>query len=125
MSNFQIQRTIPLLRIFDEAKAREFYIDWLGFTVDWEHRFEEGTPLYMQITKGTLTIHLTEHHGDCTPGAKVFVECTGLKEFHTELIDKKYKYNCPGLEKAFWNALTMEVNDPFANKLLFSEAVAE
>ena len=27
--------TIPILRSFDEAKAREFYVDWLGFAVDW------------------------------------------------------------------------------------------
>jgi hypothetical protein len=26
---------IPILRSFDEGKAREFYIDWLGFKVDW------------------------------------------------------------------------------------------
>ncbi len=26
---------IPILRIFDEAKARAFYVDFLGFTVDW------------------------------------------------------------------------------------------
>ena len=31
---------IPVLRIFDETKAREFYIDFLGFSLDWEHRFE-------------------------------------------------------------------------------------
>lgn len=31
---------IPILRIFDEAKAREFYVGFLGFTVDWKHRFE-------------------------------------------------------------------------------------
>ena len=29
----------PILRIFDIAKAREFYLDFLGFAVDWEHRF--------------------------------------------------------------------------------------
>lgn len=38
-------KVIPILRIFDEAKAREFYIDWLGFSVDWEHRFNSNTPL--------------------------------------------------------------------------------
>ncbi|HEY3162183.1 MAG TPA: glyoxalase superfamily protein [Vicinamibacterales bacterium] len=27
-------RTIPILRMFDAAKAREFYIDFLGFTID-------------------------------------------------------------------------------------------
>jgi len=50
-------KTTPILRIFDEAKAKEFYIDFLGFRVDWEHRFEEGLPLYMQISKDGCIIH--------------------------------------------------------------------
>jgi hypothetical protein len=29
-----IQQTIPLLRIFDVAKAKEFYAGFLGFTVE-------------------------------------------------------------------------------------------
>jgi len=36
----QFTRTIPTLRIFDSAKAREFYVGFLGFKVDFEHRFE-------------------------------------------------------------------------------------
>jgi hypothetical protein len=31
------ERAIPILRIFDIAKALEFYLDYLGFKVDWEH----------------------------------------------------------------------------------------
>lgn len=27
---------IPILRSFDEGKAKEFYVDFLEFTVDWE-----------------------------------------------------------------------------------------
>ncbi len=38
--------SVPILRIFDVAKAMEFYIDFLGFSVDWEHRFGENFPLY-------------------------------------------------------------------------------
>jgi catechol 2,3-dioxygenase-like lactoylglutathione lyase family enzyme len=41
---------IPILRIFDEAKAREFYCEFLGFAVDWEHRFEDGLPLPDMVT---------------------------------------------------------------------------
>ncbi len=37
-------QTIPIIRIFDEAKAREFYLEFLGMSVDWEHRFEEALP---------------------------------------------------------------------------------
>ena len=44
MSNIQFDRTVPIFRIFDEQKAMEFYIDFLGFALDWEHRFEENFP---------------------------------------------------------------------------------
>ena len=27
----RLLRTIPILRVFNEAKAREFYLDYLGF----------------------------------------------------------------------------------------------
>lgn len=71
-------KTTPILRIFDEAKAREFYVVFLGFKVDWEHRFEEGLPLYMQISKDGCIIHLSEHHGDCNPGAAMRIETNEL-----------------------------------------------
>jgi len=41
-----------LIRIFDERKAEEFDIDFLGFNVDFEHRHFDNAPLYMQISKG-------------------------------------------------------------------------
>ncbi len=40
-------QTIPILRIFDEEKAREFYVDFLGMSLEWAHRFEPGLPIYM------------------------------------------------------------------------------
>lgn len=113
--------TIPLLRIFSVEKAREFYIDYLGFAVDWEHRFEPTLPLYMQVSRGGFRLHLTEHHGDCTPGAKIFVEMTGIATLHAELAARKYSYLRPGLERAPWGATTLTVTDPFMNRILFSE----
>ena len=29
----QVTETAPIFRIFDEAVARRFYVEWLGFTV--------------------------------------------------------------------------------------------
>jgi catechol 2,3-dioxygenase-like lactoylglutathione lyase family enzyme len=114
-------KVIPVLRIFDYAKAIEFYVDWLGFAIDWEHRFEVNSPLYLQISREHITLHLSEHHGDASPGAKVFIEFQNIAEYHHFLTKKDYKFNKPGLEKAPWNAICMEVVDPFGNKLLFSE----
>jgi len=114
-------KVIPMLRIFNYDKAVEFYIDWLGFVIDWEHKPAEA-PVYLQISREDITLHLTEHHGDCCPGSKVFIECSsGLREYNKQLLAANYKYNKPGLEVAEWNALTMQVVDPFGNKLFFSE----
>ena len=99
----------------------EFYIDWLGFDIVWEHLFEENTPVYVEITRGNVTLHLSEHHGDGTPGTHVFIWCEGLKEFHEELINKKYKYNRPGFEETFYGSWSVTVNDPFNNKISFNE----
>ena len=113
-------RTTPILRIFDEAKAREFYIDFLGFTVDWEHRFEPGLPVYLQLSKDGCVIHLSEHHGDCSPGAAIRIETTELDAFHAELASKKYKYARPGVSEMPWGTRELSVQDPFGNRLTFS-----
>lgn len=119
----EIQRVIPLLRIFDERKAREFYLDFLGFTVEWEHRFDASAPLYMQVSRNGLSLHLTEHHGDCCPGSTIFLWMTGLDEFHQEISERKYGYMRPGIEQTFYEARCMEVVDACGNKLRFHETL--
>ena len=121
----KVEKVIPILRIFDYAKALEFYRDWLGFTIEWEHEFEDNFPKYIEATRDGITLHLSEHHGDGTPGTHVFIWCTGVKEYHEELINKKYKYNKPGLEKTFYGSLAFTVNDPFNNRISFNEKIKE
>lgn len=113
-------RTTPILRIFDETKAREFYVDFLGFAVDWEHRFEPGTPLYMQVSKDGCILHLSEHYGDSTPGAAVRIETTELDTFHQQLLGKQYTFARPGVEDMPWGAREMSIKDPFGNRLTFT-----
>ncbi len=83
-------KTTPILQIFDEAKAREFYVGFLVFKVDWEHRFEEGLPLYIQVSKDGCVIHLAPHHGDCSPGAAMRIETSELEAFHEQRLAKSY-----------------------------------
>jgi len=117
----EVLQTIPVLRIFDVPKAREFYLDYLGFKLDWEHRFEPGLPLYMQVSRGGCALHLSEHHGDGTPGTVVFLRMTGIEAFHQELTGKNYAFMRPGVEHAPWKAKLMELTDPFGNRLRFNE----
>ncbi|HJT17026.1 MAG TPA: glyoxalase superfamily protein, partial [Thermoanaerobaculia bacterium] len=90
MTAILFEQTIPILRIFDVDKAKDFYAGFLGFNVDWEHRFEEGMPVYIQVSRGDLVLHLSEHHGDGTPGAVIFVRMRGVDDFHREVSAKNY-----------------------------------
>ena len=110
----------PILRIFDEAKAREFYVDFLGFKIDWEHRFEPGLPLYMQISKDRCILHLSEHYGDSTPGAALRIGVDELEAFQKELLAKEYKHARPGIEDMPWGTRDMSIRDPFGNRLTFT-----
>lgn len=121
MSAIGFDQTVPILRIFSVDKAKEFYLDFLGFALDWEHRFADDFPLYMQISRGALCLHLSEHHGDACPGSTVFVRMRGVEALHRELTAKSYRYLRPGVERAPWGARVMEVTDPFGNRIRFNE----
>ncbi len=111
---------IPILRTFDEAKAREFYVDFLGFSVDWNHRFEPGLPLYCQVSRGECILHLSEHHGDGTPGSALRIETADLDAFHAELSARPYRHARPAIEQQPWGR-DMSITDPFGNRIIFSQ----
>jgi len=119
------EQMIPILRIFDVAKAKEFYVDYLGFQIDWEHRFADNSPLYMQVSRGPLILHLSEHYGDGSPGIAIFVRMHGVEEFHKEFAAKKYKYLNPGVndQRPDLPFKVVNITDPFGNKIRFSEPV--
>ncbi|WP_439624444.1 glyoxalase superfamily protein [Shinella sp.] len=116
----QFEQAVPIVRIFDVAKAHEFYLGFLGFSVDWEHRYGDNFPLYTQVSRGGLRLHLSEHAGDATPGGNMVVYMKGIRGFQKELIGKDYRYMKPGLEDegSRWE---VTVTDPFQNRIRFME----
>lgn len=113
-------QTSPILRSFDAAKAKAFYLEFLGFNLDWEHRFEPELPLYMQVSRAGLVLHVSEHHGDACPGSTVYVTMTGVEAYQQELLAKQYGYQRPGIEVQAWGRV-MTVTDPFGNRIRFCE----
>jgi len=113
---------IPILRIFDVVKATEFYTGFLGFKIDWKHEFQEGCPVYMQISREVCVLHLSEHHGDGSPGSALRIETPGLDAFVAALQAKNYKYFKPGKPSYMpWGSWEIEAPDPFGNRLVFYE----
>lgn len=115
---------IPILRMFDETKAREFYVDFLGFTVDFEHRFGADFPLYMQVSRAGAMLHLSEHHGDATPGSAVRIGVVDIDQLFSEIREKDYKFARPEIQEQPWGLRELIVGDPFGNRIVFFGADA-
>ncbi|MEC8080977.1 MAG: glyoxalase superfamily protein [Pseudomonadota bacterium] len=115
--------TTPILRSFDEAKAKEFYVEFLGFTLDWEHRFDDGLPLYFQVSRDSCELHISEHYGDCSPGAAIRIQLEGVEEYHQALTEKQYKFARPRVQMMPWGTKEMSLHDPFGNRIIFVECV--
>lgn len=120
-TEIRLSPPVPIFRSFDEGKALAFYVDYLGFEVRWRHRFEVGLPLYMELARDGFVLHLSEHHGDCTPGGRIRVRVSDIAALHAELMAKDYGFARPGLDTAPWGERSVEVGDPFGNRLTFFE----
>lgn len=113
---------VPVLRSLDEARAREFYVDYLHFSIEWEHRFDYAkTILYMRLRRDQFVLDLSEHHGDGTPGSTVWVPVGDITELHRELHATGYGRMNPGIEVDSPGGPTMEVIDPFSNTIRFCQ----
>ena len=45
----QAERAIPIFRSFDEAATKAFYVNFLGFEIEHEHRFDAESPLFLRL----------------------------------------------------------------------------
>ena len=110
---------IPVLRILDENAARAFYLDYMGFKLHWEHRFEPDMPAYMQVSRGECLLHLSGHQGDAVTGAKLRIACGDVRALLAELRAKPYAPMRPEIENPPWGGEELTLTDPFSNRPTF------
>ncbi|TYP85955.1 glyoxalase superfamily protein [Blastococcus xanthinilyticus] len=121
--------TIPVLRIFSVAAALQFYVDFLGFQLDFGGPSGgPGTPYYGQVTRAATTVHLTEVPYAPGVGATVLVWVTGLDRLRAELDARRAEVPVwgpavwvPEIEQAPWGARVLTLADPFGNHLHLNE----
>lgn len=119
-------KTIPLLKILDEAQAKAFYVDFLGFNLDWGNRASGA--LFMQVSLDECVLHLSEHSGDACPGAAVKLHTDNIEKYVEQLVAKDYPPGVaeqdPGVAEQPWGSLDMVLVDPVGNRLIFTNASA-
>ncbi len=111
---------VPILRSFDEARARSFYLDFLGFELVFEHRFDSQAPLYMGVRKGDCVLHVSEHYGDAAPGSAVRIPVDDVAAYMEQLRAKQFGNARPGVpEPTPWGTHEITIQDPASNRLTF------
>jgi catechol 2,3-dioxygenase-like lactoylglutathione lyase family enzyme len=101
------EEVIPILHVEDAAAAVTWY-DRLGFTKQWEHRFEPGLPAFVEVARGQVRLFLSEHKGDARPDTLVY-----LRVRDVEAIAAKFGTHA---EDAPW-AREIELRDPDGNRV--------
>jgi catechol 2,3-dioxygenase-like lactoylglutathione lyase family enzyme len=110
-----MQQVVPTFRITDYARSKAFYTDGLGFAVDWEHRFEPGFPVFMQVTREGMALYLSEHEGDCQVGGLVHLYVPDVDAWYEDLRDRDVLVDAPSEDLPGLRGI--EVVDPDGNQL--------
>lgn len=121
--------TVPVLRIFSVEAGLQFYVDFLGFHLDFGGPAGgDDTPYYGQVTRSGTTLHLTEVAYDPGPGATLLIWMNGIDHLREELNARREQVRiwgpavwAPEIEHAPWGARVLTIADPFGNHLRFNE----
>ncbi|MCB9893930.1 MAG: VOC family protein [Planctomycetes bacterium] len=114
-----MERVVPVLQIDDYQQACDYYVDGLGFSIDFEHRHEPGFPVFMGIRKGELYMHLSEH-GRGHPGTEVYVFVDDVKFWYERCQAKSVPTDGPPDAKP-WGNTELALKDPFRNLLRITQ----
>jgi catechol 2,3-dioxygenase-like lactoylglutathione lyase family enzyme len=113
------QTVIPQLRSTSMAASLPFYRDGMGFAVDWQHQFEPGFPLFLQLTRQGQTIFLTEHAGDCQVGGAIYFKVDDVDACARDFTQRGI-VAVDGPEDTPWGTREMSLLDPDGNRLRFA-----
>lgn len=118
------QTVIPQLRITQSVRSLAFYVDRLGFSIDWQHRFEPGCPLFFQITRDGQTLFLTEHAGDCEVGGAVYFRVPDAASCHADFVHRGLVTDAAPSPTP-WGTLEFVLRDPDGNRLRFASDLTD
>lgn len=113
-----LRHSTPVLRSFDAKRAKDFRLDFLGFELASEARFEDRARLYLGVKKRDRMLHLSGHYGDGCPGASLRIPVNDVGTYMAELRAKKFDNSRPGEpQQTPWPGREITIADPANNRL--------
>ena len=107
---------VPTLRIRDWEAAKKFYVEGLGFQIDFEYRHEPGFPVFSQISRDGMRMYLTEHEGDCDGPGLVYLYVPNVDAWQAELLSRGVLADAAPQDQP-WGNRELQLSDPDGNRL--------
>ncbi len=101
------EKVVPILHVADARKATKWYAR-LGFSLESEHQFGPGMPIYAFLKRGENSLHLSEHKGDAKPDTLVY--------FYVEDINAIVKEFRVASKEQPWGLCEVALTDPDGNR---------
>lgn len=122
MQTPEITEIVPVfgIRSYDEAVA--YYVDWLGFNLDWEWREAPGRPVIMAISRGAVSLMLNESLGSAS-ASRLSLNVTDIAAFAEEW-NARRPNSVAVVVGAPYDIPTISLRDPFGNRLDFAQPVS-
>jgi uncharacterized glyoxalase superfamily protein PhnB len=109
-----IERAVPILPGDDLSVAKEFYVDRLGFTLQWEAT-EDGKNGLMGVGRGTIELTIDCPMSGHGRQAVASLRVNSADAYYEEWQGKVSMKRPP--QDEWWGARTFSVTDPFDNTL--------
>ena len=113
----------------DEAAAKAFYVDFLGFEIEWENRIEDSpeSSLYMQNPAWLSGDSPQRPATPDAPPAEVRIPVRGVQAFCNHILSIESKFPKPSVVDPRYSGKNTDMNliDQFENYLVFWEPIDE
>ena len=119
-AGISLEPAVAVIQIGSVPDAKKFYVDFLGFTVDWGWPENDGErSLYAQISRSGVTLHLSTY-GVERGVTELLLRMSGLATLHAELSTKTDALPLH-VRQTPDDRSELQITDPFGNRLRFSE----
>ncbi|QKT03009.1 VOC family protein [Ectothiorhodospiraceae bacterium 2226] len=115
--------SIPVLQISNAERSCDFYCGKLGFQTNWRHQFGPGLPWFVSISRGSVTLFLTEHP-ESAAGALVYLHAEDVDALAHEFQARGVVLDQRPVSQP-WGMREMQLKDPDANCLRFGQDIEE
>ena len=114
-----MQRVVPAIPVTDLERARAFYVEGLGFEVDWEWCDTPGEPAFLQLSRAGLSIYLSARPDRGPAGGLTYLYVSDVDAWCTEFCGRGLGSEGTPQDHP-WGNREWVVSDPDGNRLCFA-----